>query len=162
MLIEETRVCAHIKDVWLQLDGVKDKEGRAIVAIMGKVKPAGPFGHVLKESLSNPHENVCFSIRSLTFDTMNPAGYLQKELRNIITWDVVTEPGLSACHKYNCPGLESLQETTMIPEHLNEMEDFYKRSGASMESNSIVGIRKSLGWDVKPAKVAKNHLAASW
>lgn len=162
LTIEETRVCAHIKEVWLE-EGIKDRQGRSVVAIMGKIKPSGPYGEALKESLDNKHENVCFSIRSLTMDTMNPAGYLQKDLRRIITWDVVTEPGLSACHKYNAPSLESLQETVVLPSHLDSMENYYKKTGTGMESIDVIkSIRKSLGWDLKRVSDGNSPLSMTW
>lgn len=132
--IEETRVCCHFKDIWLQED-MKDGDGRTIIGIIAKVKPSGPMGHALKESIENPHENVCFSIRSLTHDTASPAGYLQKELRNIITFDLVTEPGLSGSVKWNSPALESMINDIITYDDIKSMEDYRLSSPLGLESS---------------------------
>lgn len=148
MIIEETRVCCHFRKVWLQDEGVKDADGRPIVAILAEVKPSGPMGPALKESLDNPHENVCFSIRSLTMDRMSPAGFLQKDLKQIITWDVVTEPGLSGSTKYNSPALESFVEGVFTPAHLDALEEVRLKGGVAVE-NALVdlkALRNDLGW----------------
>lgn len=157
--IEETRVAAHFRKIWLQEEGVRDAQGRPIVAIMAEVKPAGPMGPALKEALDNPHENVCFSIRSLTQDRMVPAGYLEKNIRQIICFDWVTEPGISAANKYSSPALESFEEVTLVPEHLDAIERQYEQAGVSVENSGLEGLREALGWH-KPF-VAQNAVPAS-
>ena len=108
LTIEETRVCAHIKEVFIDFNNVKDpKTGRTIIAIRGKVKPSGPYGQYLKEMLDDPDMNVAFSVRSLTMNRM--VGFRQhKDFTQIVTWDYVTEPGLAPANKYSVPQLESL------------------------------------------------------
>lgn len=146
--IEETRVCAHFRRIWLQYEGIKDASGRPIVGILAEVKPAGPMGPALKEALENPHENVCFSIRSLTNDTMSPAGYVQKNIKTIVAFDWVTEPGMSGSSKYNSPSLEGLTEQAFSARHLDELESYSKAAGFSMENYAVDfgAVRKSLGW----------------
>lgn len=162
MTIEETNVCAHFKEIWLEHEGVMDANGRPIVAIMAKVKPSGPMGPSLKESLDNKHENVCFSIRSITNDVMSPGGFLQKNLKNIIGFDLVTEPGLSACTKYNSPSLESfMDDTELTPEHLDSMEAFTTLSGVSLEAADISDIRNELGWSKGISRSIKGSRPAS-
>lgn len=160
--IEETRVCCHFKEIWMANEGVKDAEGRPIVAIMAKIKPAGPMGPALKEALDNPHENVCFSIRSLTQDRMVPAGYLEKNLKQIICFDWVTEPGLSGSTKYNSPALESMNETTVSPEHLDRIESQYEEMGVSVENSGLAGLREALGWNLPVIKTGPVPASAGW
>lgn len=146
--IEETRVCAHFRKIWLQHEGIKDKNGRPIVGIMAEVKPSGPLGPALKASLENPDEEVCFSIRSLTNDIMTPAGHIQKNIRQIVTFDLVTEPGLSGSTKYNSPSLESFDELGIKARHLDELAEHNRVAGVSME-NYAVDLRQlkgDLGW----------------
>lgn len=160
--IEETRVCCHFRKIWLEEEGVKDAQGRPIVAIMAEIKPAGPMGPALKEALENRHENVCFSIRSITNDKMNPAGYVQKNIRQIVTFDWVTEPGISAANKYNSPSLESFDETTIVPEHLDAIERQYKATGVSMENSGLCGLKEALGWDTPVVPKAALPASAGW
>lgn len=160
--IEETRVCCHFRKIWLADEGVKDTQGRTIIAILAEVKPSGPMGPALKEALENKHENVCFSIRSLTQDRMVPAGYVEKNLRQIITFDWVTEPGMSAAVKYNSPSLESFNEVLFSEEHLDSIEKSYKETGISLESTGIEGARTSLGWDKVTTCKSKTPASARW
>lgn len=112
LTIEETRVCAHISDIFIDHDSVKDKFGRNIITIRGKVKPSGPYGHVLKEMLDDPKQNVAFSVRSLTSNKQ--VGFRQhKDFTQIITWDYVNEPGLAPANKYGVPTLESNTQADM-------------------------------------------------
>lgn len=110
LTIEETRICCHIAEVWLDNQTVKDANGRYVMAIMGKIKPSGPYGDALARSLQNPLENVAFSIRSLTEDRF-VGGRTEKWLREIVGWDFVVEPGLAVANKYLSPALESFEDT---------------------------------------------------
>lgn len=160
--IEETRVSCHFRKIWLEDQGVKDAQGRNIIAIMAELKPSGPMGPALKESLDNPHENVCFSIRSLTSDRVVPAGYLEKNIRQIVAFDWVTEPGISAAHKYNAPALESFNETIMSPEHLDSIETQYQSTGVSVENSGLSGLREALGWDKPFTPSTPQPASANW
>lgn len=104
--IQETNVCAHIKSIELDDERVMHN-GQKVAAIIGMVKPSGPKGDALEKSLSNPDENVAFSVRSLTNDYWTPAGKLIKEVDEIITWDLVNQPGINVANKYRSPALES-------------------------------------------------------
>lgn len=122
--IHEDKVCAHIKEVILDDKSVKDIDGKPVMAIVGKVKPCGPYGAVLKESLDNPSENVCFSIRSLTKDVYD--GIVNKKnLLQIICWDYVNEPGISVANKYQSPALEGINDKTInfSVEQLTDIRD---------------------------------------
>jgi len=157
MSLEETNICCHIADVWLDYQNVKDENGRPIVAIMGKIKPAGPRGPALKEALDNPRENVCFSIRSLT-DDRRENGVIVKYLNTIVAFDWVTEPGINFARKYFSPALESLTEMLFTSKQLDEAEEHYRGNhpNFSFESNGVDydSIREGMGWDKPTAKVA--------
>jgi len=112
MTIEETLVSHHIKSVWIDRSRVRNG-GRNVVAIMGLVKPCGPYGPALEKSFANPDENVAFSIRSITDDFL-VRGKVNKHLREIAGWDHVVEPGLSVANKYQAPSLESLNQDFQI------------------------------------------------
>ncbi len=119
MTIEETLVSHHIKSVWIDRSRVRNG-GQNVVAIMGMVKPAGPYGPALEKSFSNPDENVAFSIRSITDDYL-VRGRVSKHLREIAGWDHVVEPGLSVANKYQAPALESLNQDFQIDTNMIRM-----------------------------------------
>jgi len=107
--IEESNVCAHIKEVTLEETNEKEPGSNAnIVLIVGKVKPEGPMMDALVTALENPEANVAFSIRSITNDRM-VNGVIVKTLKNIVTWDFVTEPGISRATKWQTLGIEDLE-----------------------------------------------------
>jgi Peptidase S80 family len=110
--VEETNVVCHFSSIWLDEDfGRKNPKfnNPNLVAIMARLKPSGVHGASLAASLNNPEEEVCFSIRALTQDFYEK-GVTHRVLEQIVTWDNVTEPGLSLAKKTFSPMLECLSE----------------------------------------------------
>ena len=115
LTIVEKNVVAHIADIWLDFDFGKNHpeyDNRDLIAIMGKVKPSGPHAAWFKECLDNGVEDVCFSIRALTRDYYN-RGTRIRVLDQIVTFDYVTEPGISIARKFNSPAMEQLSDKVM-------------------------------------------------
>lgn len=109
MSIYEENTCCHHKEITLDFDRVKDVDGKPVIAIISKVYPSGPHGPALEKSLRNKDENVCFSIRAFT-DDYRDGGITKRVLKTIVTWDLVSEPGLAIAEKFKAPSLESLTE----------------------------------------------------
>ena len=137
MRIDERYECAHIKNVRIDMDCVKDKSGRRVIAFRAMVRPSGPYGPALKDKLDNPDENVAFSIRSITDDEFR-RGKLIKHLREVITWDYVREPGLSVANKYQSPSLESLTLPMVVVKAALEQASKSSKSGISLESADML------------------------
>lgn len=148
MDIVESNICCHFRKVWLEHGTVKDERGRPMIAIMAEVKPAGPMGPALKEALDNPSQNVCFSIRSFTQDTTS-GGRVIKNLKTIITFDCVLEPGISIAKKWFAPSLESRHECPVVPPMLDEIIHHQKAVGSGFESRGLSAelIKSELGWE---------------
>lgn len=142
--IKADRVSHHIASV--RLEESKDEQGRPVVLCIGRVKPSGPYGNVLNESLTNPEENVAFSIRSLTNERMGP-GRRELHVTNIVTWDYVNEPGISLANKYQTPTLESIDTDILIPR--TEMVKARDMAGVGMEDcrEGISRVLTELGWE---------------
>lgn len=102
--IDEKNVCVHYKDIYLERTG-SEKDP---VIIKANLKPSGPYGNVLKESLENEDENVAFSIRSITNNAL-VNGVVIKNVVSIYTWDYVNEPGISKATQWNEVGLETIK-----------------------------------------------------
>jgi len=108
LTIEETNICGHFSEVWLDFQfGKKNPElnNPDLIAILAKVKPAGPKANALQLALENPKQNAAFSIRGLT-ENKYVNGRVERRLTNIITFDHVTEPGIKIADKVMAPGLE--------------------------------------------------------
>lgn len=146
--VDEGNIICHFANLWIDKDNVKDENGKPIIAVMGRVKPAGPHAASLEASMKNPEENVAFSVRSLTQDTF-ANGRTQKHMRTLVTYDRVPEPGISCAAKYNNPALEMLEESEdlITPEMLNLVEQ-EASSKIALESGgmSIAMVRSELGW----------------
>jgi hypothetical protein len=121
--IDETNVCCHFKEVWLDTSFGKNNpkfNNPSLTAIMAKVKPAGPKAASLANSIANPNENVCFSIRALTRDYFE-RGQKYRVLQQIIVWDNVNEPGISIANKWDSPSLESLSDFSFTKQSLQRI-----------------------------------------
>lgn len=105
--IDERNVAIHIRKVWLDRN-YKLPDGKTIIAIRGEVCPSGPHAAHIDRSLQNPHENVCFSLRGMATDRFRN-GQKRKYLDNLVTWDVVTEPGLRPATKFHSVACESFE-----------------------------------------------------
>lgn len=146
--IDEDEICAHFKEIWLDYDSVKDAGGKGVVVIMAKVKPTGPKGAYLQEMLDDPNQNVCFSIRSLTDDSVIGMT-VHKHINLIVTFDAVIEPGIIHAKKWNAPSLESLGEDALFTEAtMLRVSAEEVSGGVSMESGSlsVTGVMAELGW----------------
>lgn len=135
LTVDEGNISHHIREVWIDKARVNDR-GTPVIAIMGWLTPSGIHGQVLDRSLNNPDENVAFSIRSLTEDRL-VGGRLHKDLREIVTWDFVNEPGLSVANKYQSPSLENFQQDVTVD--LNVLRDMVEHPDdnlVSMEARS--------------------------
>lgn len=135
LTIDEKNVCAHISSVYLDFDSVKDKNGKPVIAIMGKIKPAGPLAASLEDAYNNPREDVCFSIRAFTEDH-TVAGCRQRTLVEVVTFDRVNEPGIATSRKYNAPALETLSDSRWSAESVRRAVK--PMPGLAMESNIIL------------------------
>jgi len=143
--IDADRVSHHIRNLRLE-DGHKDERNRPITVVIGEVRPSGPYGKVLKDALDNPHENVYFSVRSLTMDDMSRGVKYTKE---ITTWDYVNEGGIYNANKYRSPSLESFHEVPLTPTMLWSLEEDEKsRRALGLESvgTDYAALAASLGW----------------
>jgi len=114
--IDEGNVCGHISEINLDFNyGKKNPQfnNSEMIAIIGKVKPAGFKANALQLALENPKQNAAFSIRGLTENKFKN-GRVERILTNIITWDHVIEPGISVACKAHAPGLESAKLSSLI------------------------------------------------
>jgi Peptidase S80 family len=123
--IEETNICCHFADIWLDADFGKNNpelKNPALVAIMAKVKPSGAKGAFLKEMFDNSQENLCFSIRAQTRNYYE-RGQCIRVLSHIFTFDHVNEPGIFHANKWASPALEGLEETVVNSKAVHRVAD---------------------------------------
>ena len=145
MTIEESNVCAHIKELWLDKNFGSNNpkfNNPNLVAIMAKICPSGPHGDALAKSFANPSENVGFSIRGIT-NNYYERGKCMRILTNIITFDQVVEWGISVANKWASPSLESLslKDNFNIAANEIQLEKIIKKcSSVSTESTKEIAL----------------------
>jgi len=114
--IDQKNGCAHFRKVWLDEEyGRKNPiyKNPGLIAIMSEVKPIEPFGHILKDALDNPHRNACFSVRAFA-DEFIAGGKVVRILKDVITFDYVTEGGVIIASKWDSPTTESISNDELI------------------------------------------------
>lgn len=145
--IDERNVAIHIRRVWIDKNYC-GPDGRRFIAILGEVAPSGPHASVVERAFNNPHENLAFSVRSLTNDRI-VGGVRRKFFDNIITWDVVNEPGLAPANKFNSPSCESadILQLVRVPATetlMNSLKQEQTLTGIGLESDYFVSVESSI------------------
>jgi hypothetical protein len=77
MQVDENRMCGVITIG--SLDGSK---------MIGKFKPLGPYGNVVRDMLCEPNEELCFGMRSIN----KPAMWPYAEVIQLATFDLIAPP----------------------------------------------------------------------
>ena len=149
MTIQEDRIAVHFKNVVVADEPIKiQSQPQKIYPVYADLKPAGPYGDSLKESLENPHEQAAFSIRSLTQNT-DIAGVTHKVLKYVATFDSVpTGQGIHIAKKSFKVGIENLAmmsiSTNDIPGILTSLDEF-KEVSTESEKQSIEDLKQVIG-----------------
>jgi hypothetical protein len=76
------------------ITGIQTKKGEGYTMIYGDIKPCGPYGKYLKETLEDDQLTTSFSLRSLCDKPTTKPGNIQyKVVRALVTFDAVDMPG---------------------------------------------------------------------
>ena len=76
------------------------------------LKPCGPYGPALYESLTNPHENTSFSVRSMCKESVDAqTGERVRYIQILLTFDYVDCGGFRAASKRFNAGNEAFEIT---------------------------------------------------
>jgi hypothetical protein len=148
MMVEETMVSHHFKEIWIDFDSVKKPDGSPQITIMAKVKPEGAYGPALESMLKNPSCNTCFSLRGLTDDKL-VGGVNQRAIKKIVTFDAVGHSGMKNAKKYYAPTLESYDVTVGRDQLISAVKAKRAVSGMAVEAANSFGLElfQSLGWN---------------
>lgn len=121
--IDISNISHHIKEViFVPTDIPSGRPGAGnIIKIMGWIKPSGPKGSVLQQSIENYDQNTAFSIRCLTKDNM-VNGTVIKQILSIITWDNVVEPGIKHANSWDTLAQEGFDIATFYAEDVLKEE----------------------------------------
>lgn len=168
--IHEDKVCCHFADVRLDYDNYKSKSGFPMIAVVARVKPAGPFAATLQASLDNPEEDTCFSVRAAVVPAME-GGREVRYVEDIATWDYVNEGGIAIARKYYSMALEGMGAAAEMGDNLiitpamleHAAQDTIRTMG--LESNDAQALRSlqaRLGWNRPEQKKFETPSYLNW
>lgn len=157
LTIEEKSICTHHKRIWLDFDNFRDKHGKPFVGIMSSLTPAGPYAETHQRDLDNPDTNVCYSIRCFSMPH-RIAGRIVKEMRHVVTFDKVNEPGIEYATKFNSPSLEQFTKT-FTQGTVRQAERNIRLAPGSNEAAHvpITALLNACGWEVRDSPQAKRN-----
>ena len=160
--VEPDRVCAHIRSIWID-PNFRDENGKRFCAVLGEIRPHGPYGQWVKEAFENGSANAYFSVRSLTEDDNLTR---TKYTRAIITYDFVIEGGIAIAQKWLSPALEAFPMMDLNPATLwaaAKQRDQQIAKGVSVEDGDSfdpVALASTLGWGLGTKR--KNAAYRGW
>lgn len=136
--IHEDRICGVITKLWLE--DRTHHDGKTYTCIVGNIKPFGPFGQYLREGLEDGDINITFSGRYWSAANLVGNKY-HLEIREIGTFDCVSEPGIAQSTKYNSPTLEdncTLDKEVLIREAMMYNQSVKTGQMVTMESDAYI------------------------
>jgi hypothetical protein len=143
--IDLRNVCAHFKDVWIDKDFGKNNpqyKNPDMIAIIAKVKPVEPYGHILKAALENPKENVCFSIRALATQNL-VRGKLVRTITEVITFDLVNEGGVLVASKWDSPATETARNSVETEILTPVTKEALQRISSKAKTNHVFSLESA-------------------
>lgn len=143
-LIELKLVSHHFRDI--QLERKKDEHNREVILAYGSVKPSGPYGNSLEESLSNLEENVAFSVRSFSKPGLDQ-GRRARLITDVLTYDAVSEGGIKLANQYDTANLESIADIPFGAVDINNAIRGAPGVGLESSGQELKMVRDHLGWN---------------
>jgi hypothetical protein len=93
------------------------------VVLRADIKPTGPYGTVLKESLDDPVVNTAFSLRAFVDTKVGTDGIKYRTVRSLTTFDAVGASGFATTDKAHAIGLESFAGDNYDDYEIHVMQD---------------------------------------
>lgn len=114
-IVDRDRQSHHFRSIYVKED---ERDGDNPI-LRCDLKPSGPKGKYLDESLLSPFENTAFSLRCLMNSKPDPVHEaLICDVVDLITFDAVDMPGYIKASKWYAPSQESLREI-----HISDLFD---------------------------------------
>lgn len=140
--IDEKNIVAHFSEIFLDFDAIKETaSGSKAIAIVARFTPSGIKAEALERAINNVEANIAFSLRGFTDDVRMPNGRLSRTLRSIVTFDLVTEPGIPTANSFDTQktiGLESLAEQIVSVNDLERVVETNTTTGLATESSTLL------------------------
>lgn len=137
---DKSKVAGKITELWLEeTEECAPGTDLRIILIWAAIRPFTdrPKGLLLKRDLENPDKNVAFSIRSIIYqETFNLTPVCK--IKDIITFDWVSSPGISKAHKYYTAGMLNdgrILADLNIENDVKEMSIILKNTKGLLSSN---------------------------
>lgn len=158
LMVEEKSVACFHQDIRLDHDNFRDVNGKPFIGIVSKLRPDGPYGDVLEKQINTKEMDVCFSIRCFS-QPHRIGGRVIREMKHVVTFDYVTEPGIAYATKYNCPSLESRDNKVFTRGTIERAARNMYNAPGTLESSrsSMKTLLDVLGLEVRDTPQAKRN-----
>ena len=141
-VIDEKNIAAHFSEIFLDFDAIKEtNSGSKAIAIVARFAPSGIKAEALERAINNVEANIAFSLRGFTDDVRMPNGRVSRTLRTIVTFDLVTEPGIPTANSFDTQktiGLESLTEQIVNVSDIQRAVETNTANGLATESSTLL------------------------
>lgn len=157
LTINDQKVSTHIKSVELDSELWKtnrDTMSNGAIAVVGKIKPYGPFASTAMEAINTPSINLAYSVRSFTKNLMEK-GVNIKSMVELVTWDQVGAQGIPSANKWTGVGLEVLFTDVVSLGDLLDTADALDAVGNESMADTI---RDLIPYATKPSEESKLEL----
>ena len=142
--IDDQQVSTHIKSVTLDSElwkTNKDTMAKGAIAVIGKIKPYGPYASTAMEAINTPSINLAYSVRSFTKNQL-VNGTNIKHMVELVTWDQVGSQGIPSANKWTGVGLEVLVSDTVSINDLLDTADALSAVGNESMAESVRNLIK--------------------
>lgn len=142
--VDERMEALHIRAI--ELHKTVDEHRNQVILAIGEVKGTGPYGPSFQASLENPHEDTYLSIRSFALESVY-GGKIVRTVKDVITYDAVTEGGISKASKYVTMSMEKYACGFYFTEqHMDNVIKKAKTIGIEEMTIDLVQVKTNLGW----------------
>lgn len=93
------------------------------IIVRADIKPTGPYGAVLKDSLEDPVVNTSFSLRAFVDTNIRPDGVKYRTVKSLTTFDAVGSSGFKNSDKGHALGLESFSGDNYLNYEISVMKN---------------------------------------
>jgi hypothetical protein len=148
--LDDDRFALQIREIDLiETDVVDRVTGLKKILIKGWVKPHGPYGYVVKESLEGKHTSASFSIRVIMRDDQ-ANGRVERTILIVSTWDFVSSPGIEGSTDQHSVATElDISDIAALEEALDAGEIVATESDLELIRGATVSLRKGFETEIR-------------
>lgn len=152
LIIREENWSTFFREVYTAPSKTMNKDGKPFKLIRAKVKGAGKNPDNLKNMMLDKYQNVCYSLRALSFDYIDNNGRMVRRLKRCVCYDQVGEPGMADATKHGKLVMEQLIITDKL---VDETTRILSRENEAFEAARLDAVMESVRQSVEQSHFKK-------